>query len=153
MINIYPLTNIYEKPLNSSKLASQMIYGEKFSIITKNKGWLKIKTSFDNYVGYIKSKNFSNKLHCNYKVAKLKSKIYKKVNNQFKPTKKFLYFVSRIKAYNFNKHYLEYEKNKWIKKSNIKTPSREYLNNLKLQTPNLLPKVFHTIKPQKGIFL
>ena len=42
MINIYPLTNIYEKPLNSSKLSSQMIYGEKFSINTKNKDSLKI---------------------------------------------------------------------------------------------------------------
>ena len=63
MINIYPLTNIYEKPLNSSKISSQMIYGEKFSIIAKNKDWLKIKTNFDNYVGYIKIKKFSYKLH------------------------------------------------------------------------------------------
>ena len=120
MINNYPLTNIYEKPLSSSKLSSQMIYGEKFSIITKKKDWLKIKTSFDNYIGYIKNKKFFNNLKSNYKVAKLKSKIYKKVNNQFKPTKKFLYFASRIKAHKFNKYFTEYEKNKWIKKSDIK---------------------------------
>ena len=97
-----------------------MIYGEKFSIITKNKDWLKIKTSFDNYIGFIKCKKFSNKLFCNYKVAKLKSKIYKKVNNQFKPTSKFLYFASKIRAYKFIKNFVEYEKNKWIKRSDIK---------------------------------
>ena len=62
MINIYPLTNIYEKPKNSSKLSSQMLYGEKFSIISKNKKWLKIKTNFDNYTGFIKNKRFSKKL-------------------------------------------------------------------------------------------
>ena len=120
MINIYPLTNIYEKPLNSSKISSQMIYGEKFSILKKNKDWLKIKTSFDNYVGYIKSKRFSNTLNCNYKVYKLKSKIYKKVNNKLKPTKKFLFFASKIKVYKFKKLFAEYERNKWIKKLDIK---------------------------------
>ena len=135
MINNYPLTNIYEKPLSSSKLSSQMIYGEKFSIITKKKDWLKIKTSFDNYIGYIKNKKFFNNLKSNYKVAKLKSKIYKKVNNQFKPTKKFLYFASRIKVYNFNKYFSEYEKNKWIKKSDIKKIDhyeKKFSKNIKL---------------------
>ena len=120
MINIYPLTNIYEKPLNSSKLSSQMVYGEKFSIIKKSRNWLKIKTSFDDYIGYIKNKKFSNKLSCNYKVFKLKSKIYKKVGSQFKETKKFLYFASKIKVYKSNKHFVEFEKNKWIKKIDIK---------------------------------
>ena len=61
MINNYPLTNIYEKPKNSSKLSSQMLYGEKFSIISKNKKWLKIKTNFDNYTGFIKNKKFFKK--------------------------------------------------------------------------------------------
>ncbi len=120
MINIYPLTNIYEKPLNSSKLSSQMIYGEKFSIIKKNEKWIKIKTDFDNYVGYIKNKKFSNKLLCNYKVFKLKSKIYKKIKKKHKPTKKFLFFASRIKVCEFDKHFVKYEKNKWIKKTDIK---------------------------------
>ena len=85
-----------------------------------HKDWLKIKTSFDNYVGYIKSKSFSNTLNCNYKVYKLKSKIYKKVNNKLKPTKKFLYFASKIKVYKFKKLFAEYERNKWIKKLDIK---------------------------------
>ena len=58
MINNYPLTNIYEKPSRYSNLASQMLYGEKFKIISKTNSWLKIKTEFDNYIGYIKKNKF-----------------------------------------------------------------------------------------------
>ena len=54
MINNYPIVNIYEKESLKSKLSSQLIYGEKFQILNKKKGWLKIKTAFDKYVGYAK---------------------------------------------------------------------------------------------------
>ena len=74
-------SNIYKRPSKFSEIISQILYGERFIILSKSKNWLKIKTSFDNYVGYIKNKKFSDKLCCNYKVAKLKSQIYKKVNN------------------------------------------------------------------------
>ena len=56
MINKYPLTNIYERPSSYANLSSQMLYGEKFKIISIKKNWFKIKTEFDNYVGYIKKK-------------------------------------------------------------------------------------------------
>ena len=120
MINIYPLTNIYEKPHNYSKLSSQMIYGEKFSIISRNKDWLKIRTSFENYEGYIKNKKFINKLKADYKIYKPKSRIFIKKNNNLKPTNKFLYFASKIKCQNIYKDFIEYEKNQWVKKSDIK---------------------------------
>ena len=58
MINNFSKINIYEEPKTKSKLSSQILYGEKFKIIYKKKNWLKIKTSYDNYVGYIKKKNF-----------------------------------------------------------------------------------------------
>ena len=58
MINNYPIVNIYEKNSLKSKLSSQLIYGEKFQILNKKKGWLKIKTSYDNYIGYIKNKQY-----------------------------------------------------------------------------------------------
>ena len=48
-------SNIYENLL-ISEVTSQILYGEKFKILSKNKNWLKIKTSFDNYIGYIKNK-------------------------------------------------------------------------------------------------
>ena len=58
MINNYPIVNIYEKESLKSKLSSQLIYGEKFQILNKKKGWLKIKTSYDKYTGFIKRRKF-----------------------------------------------------------------------------------------------
>ena len=74
MINNFPLTNIYEKPLKNSKLSSQMIYGEKFKIISKKKNWFKIKTNFDHYIGFMKKKNFLEKFYPTHKVFKKKTK-------------------------------------------------------------------------------
>ena len=61
MINNYPIVNIYEKNSLKSKLSSQLIYGEKFQILNKKKDWLKIKTSYDNYIGFIKKKKIFKK--------------------------------------------------------------------------------------------
>ena len=43
------------------KLLLKLLYGEKFKILSKNKNWIKIKTSFDNYIGYIKNKDYTNR--------------------------------------------------------------------------------------------
>ena len=43
--NIYKTTSIF------SEVTSQILYGEKFKILSKNKDWIKIKSLFDNYVG------------------------------------------------------------------------------------------------------
>ena len=48
------LGNINSKPSSSSEVLSQILYGEKFTILGKTKGWVKIKTNYDNYIGYIK---------------------------------------------------------------------------------------------------
>ena len=48
--NKNPYINLYEKPSYKSKVSSQVLYGEKFKILSKKKGWLKIKTAFDKYV-------------------------------------------------------------------------------------------------------
>ena len=53
-------TNIYKKPSKKSEVTSQILYGEKFTILSKKKNWLKIKIKEDNYRGYVKKKNFSN---------------------------------------------------------------------------------------------
>ena len=50
--------NIFETPSNNSKISSQVLYGEEFKILSKRKNWVKIKTSFDNYIGFIKTNNF-----------------------------------------------------------------------------------------------
>ena len=55
-----PFCNIFEQPNKLSKKSSQILYGEKFKILSKKKGWIKIKTSFDNYRGFIKKNRFKN---------------------------------------------------------------------------------------------
>ena len=48
------ISNLYTKPSSKAEVSSQIIYGEKFRILSKQKSWLKINTSYDNYVGFIK---------------------------------------------------------------------------------------------------
>ena len=75
--SIYPCINIYERPSISSKISSQIIYGEKFKILKKVKNFLKIVTVYDKYVGYIKNKKFINKFKPSHKVKVLKTRINK----------------------------------------------------------------------------
>ena len=120
MINNYSKINIYENSRTNSKLSSQMLYGEKFKIIYKKKNWIKIKTNYDNYTGFIKNRKFKAKSKLTFKIYSLKSKIFKKINGVFKNTNKFLYFGSRISKIDENKKFFEFEKNKWVKKKDLK---------------------------------
>ena len=70
-------SNIYKKPSSRSEVTSQIIYGEKFKILSKDKNWIKIKTSFDNYKGFIRNSKYIEKFSPNYKVSSLKAKIFK----------------------------------------------------------------------------
>ena len=36
------LTNIYEGPSRELPISSQILYGEKFKVLSKNKNWLRI---------------------------------------------------------------------------------------------------------------
>ena len=51
--NNFPKVNLYKKKSLKSEVVTQMIYGERFSVINKSSKWLKIKLKEDNYVGYI----------------------------------------------------------------------------------------------------
>jgi len=127
-----PLTNIYKKPNVVSEVTSQILYGEKFKIISKNKSWIKIKVLFDNYVGYIKNKDYTKDYKPTHKIFTLKANIYNKQKNR---TKYFLPFASRISMIHENKKFIEFEKNKWIKKSDIKKINhieKDYLKILKI---------------------
>ncbi len=126
------LTNIYSKPASNSEVLSQILYGEKFKILNKKKGWVKIKTNYDNYIGYIKNDNFYENFKPKQKIFKLKSKIFIKKNNKFLPTKKFLYFASGVSYLNKYKNFIEFKKNNWIKKSDTKEISHQEKNFLKI---------------------
>ena len=126
------LSNIYKKPNVVSEVTSQILYGEKFKIISKNKNWIKIKVSFDNYTGYIKNKYYTKDHQPTHKIFTLKANIYNKQKNK---TKNFLPFASRISMINENKKFVEFEKDKWIKKKDIKKINhieKDYLKVLKM---------------------
>ena len=69
-----PLGNINLKPVSNSEVSSQILYGEKFKILSRNKQWIKIKTSFDNYSGYIKNDTCIDNYKPTHKIFKLKTK-------------------------------------------------------------------------------
>jgi len=107
----YPCINIYERPSTNSKISSQIIYGEKFKVLRKTKSFLKIRTSYDRYIGYIKDKNFIKKFKPTHKVKVLKARVYK--------SKNFLPFSSEIEIIKKKKNYVMFRKNKWIKQKDI----------------------------------
>ena len=72
-----PIGNINLKPVSNSEVSSQILYGEKFTILLKKKKWFKIKTNYDGYTGYIKRNNYLKKFKPTYKIYKLKSRIFK----------------------------------------------------------------------------
>jgi gamma-D-glutamyl-L-lysine dipeptidyl-peptidase len=126
------LSNIYKNPSKVSEVTSQIIYGEKFHIISKNKNWLRIKTSFDNYIGYIKKENYINDFKPTHKIFVLKASIFNKAK---KRTKYFLTFASKISIIQENKKFIEFDKNKWIKKTDVKKIDhieKDYLKIFKL---------------------
>mgnify|MGYP001350788320 FL=1 len=117
MINNYPIVNIYEKNSLKSKLSSQLIYGEKFQILHKKKGWLKIMTSYDNYIGFIKKRKFLKRIKITHKVSSLSANLYSRPEEKFLLTTK-LPFCSKISVSEINKKFYKFEKY-WIKKENV----------------------------------
>ena len=127
-----PVSNIYSKPNIRSKVSTQILYGEKFKILNKKKDWLKIKTYFDNYIGYIKEQKFRKNFKPQLKIFKSKSRIFIKKKNKFSPSNNFLYFASGVSTLSENKKYIEFEKNKWIKKRDTKVINHYEKNYLKV---------------------
>ena len=115
-----PVENIRLKPISNSEVSSQILYGEKFNILLRKKGWIKIKTNYDNYTGYIKENKFPRKFNPTRKIFKLKSRVFRKQGNKFLKTNNFLFFGSGLSIKDKNKSFLKFEKNKWIKKSDTK---------------------------------
>ena len=143
-----PLSNIYKKPSEVSEVTSQIIYGERFKVLSKNKSWLKIKTSFDNYIGYIGDENYSVDHSPTHKIFSLKVNIFDKKKNK---TKYFLPFASKVSIIQENKKFVEFEKNKWILKKDIRKIDHEEKNYLKILKLFLKTKYVWGGKSYKGI--
>jgi hypothetical protein len=141
-------SNIYKKASKNSEVTSQIIYGEKFKILSKNKKWIKIKTLFDNYIGYIENKDYVDNHDPKYKVYSLKSRVSNKFN---KKTKNFLPFGSKVDLINENKNHIEFEKNKWLKKSDLKKIDHKEINFNKIFKLFLKTKYVWGGKTYRGI--
>ncbi len=141
-------SNIYKKPSKTSEVTSQIIYGEKFKILSKNKNWIRIKTLFDNYKGFIKNSNYVNKFNPNYKVSTIKARIFKKPGIR---TNNWLPFASRLSVLEKNKNYMKIEKNKWVKKTDIKKFNYKEKNFIKILKKFLNVKYIWGGKTFKGI--
>ena len=139
------LANIYAKPSVKSEVTSQILYGEKFKILNRKSGWVKILTVYDNYYGYIQLTKFINKFQPSHKIYKSKTRIFKKVKKKFYASKNFLYFASKISLKNFDKKFAQFEKNKWVKIKDIK-PLNYYEKNL--LNHRILEEIVHLITKQ-----
>ena len=58
--------------------------GIAFTIINRNIKWLKVKIKEDNYIGFIKNRNYIDYLKPTHKISKLNAKIYKFPNKRKK---------------------------------------------------------------------
>ena len=118
MINKYSCINIYENRRKNSKLSSQILYGEKFSIIKKYKDFYKIKTDYDKYVGYIKKRKFEQfAFKPTHKVSSLKANVFSKPIKSSRIKMK-LSFTSLLQVKSSNKEFFKFD-NYWIHKSDV----------------------------------
>ena len=126
------VANIYFNPSHNSEVVSQILYGEKFKILLKSNKWIKIKTHYDNYIGYIKKDKFLENFKPSHKISKIKSRIFFKKGKKFLSSNHYLYYGSGVCVRNENKKYIEFEKNKWIKKNDIKNIDHYEKNYIKI---------------------
>ena len=131
-----PYINLYESGSLNSNISSQILYGEKFKILKKKKKFLKIKTQYDNYVGYIKHSKFTKKFKETNKVRVLNSRIFKNPYNLKKSkTNKYLPFASKIQVLKKKNNFVMFENNKWLKTKDIRPinqKNNDVINILKL---------------------
>ncbi len=128
-----PYINLYEKPSFNSKISSQLLYGEKYKILLKKKNFLKIKCSYDNYIGYIKSSNDHKRFSPTHKINVLKSRIFKQPKNYInKKYNQFLSFSSEIQVLKKKNNFVMFQNNKWLNNKDICLIKKKEKNYIKI---------------------
>ena len=131
-----PYINLYGEPSYKSKISSQILYGEKFRILLKKKNWFKVKTSFDNYIGYIKKKHHLEKFKPTHKISNLKARIFKYPKNLVKyKSNNYLPFSSKIEILKKCNNFIMFEKNRWLNIKDINKinyQEKDFIKILKL---------------------
>lgn len=124
--------NVYKKKNLKSEIVTQLLYGEAFKKIKKSGSWLKIKSSSDNYKGFIKKKFFLSNKKNTHKVFNLRAKLYSEpsIKNQIK---KKLSFGSKIRVTERKDGFYKFD-NLWIKKNDLKIINYKTKNTFKYIT-------------------
>ena len=141
MINTNLILNVYKDRSLKSPLSTQLLYGEKFKIIKKFGKFIKIKTVYDNYFGYIKNKKFKKNFTPTHKISSLSANLYSKANKKFKLKNK-ISFGSFIKINKKTKNFVNFDKY-WVNKKDV----------LSIKKTNLLfskIKIFKNVKYKWG---
>ena len=107
MINTNLILNVYKDRSLKSALSSQLLYGEKFKIIKKFGKFIKIKTKYDKYIGYVKNQKFKKNFTPTHKVSSLSATLFRKPNKKFKLNKK-ISFSSLIEVKNKKKKFFKF---------------------------------------------
>ena len=110
--------NVHKKKSLKSEVVTQLLYGDTFKKIKKAGSWIKIKNDADNYIGYIKNKEFFSDQKNSHKIYNLCAKLYSKPNAKSKIKKK-LSFGSKIKIVEKKGNYYKFD-NFWVKKNDLK---------------------------------
>ena len=143
-----PFSNIYKLPNIHSEVTSQILYGERFKILSKRKSWIKIKSLYDRYVGFIKNKDYVKELKISHKVSNIQANIFKNPNIK---SKKALYFGSKLQVIEKRNRFVRIEKNRWVKLKDIKKINHKEKNFIKIFKLFLKTKYVWGGKTNKGI--
>ncbi len=147
-----PFSNIYKSPNKRSEVTSQILYGERFKILSKRKGWIKIKLLYDRYVGFIKNKNYVSELKISHKVSTIQANIYNKPNNKRNnKTQKTLPFGSKLSVIERRNRFVRYENNKWLKLKDIRKINHKEKKFIKIFKTFLKTKYVWGGKTSSGI--
>jgi hypothetical protein len=111
------VTKVYKKMSTNSEMITQMIYGDAFSIIKKERGWFRIKIKEDGYVGFIKKKKIISYIKPTHKICSLLANIYKYPNTKKKI--KTLTYGSKIIIKKSKLNFKGFE-NSWISTNDVK---------------------------------
>ncbi len=127
--NNIPIVNLHKKKSLKSGIDTQLLYGDNFRVIKKHNRWKKIRIKKDGYVGYVKSKKFSEPIKPNFKVCVLKARLFSGPSSK-KKLEKFLPYDSRVKIIGKNGKFCKFGKC-WIKISDLKKINFKYRNIFK----------------------
>jgi len=79
------IENIYSGPSTKTEVSSQILFGERFKILYKKKGWIKIKNFKNNknkinYIYVLTPKGIDQKIKLTKKFIKIKMNEYEELN-------------------------------------------------------------------------